>query len=83
MNSGSLCIQAGQYDNPILTRFLAAMDGLKIPAQIKDKSIETKARESRQKKSFPNFLQYYHWLCDLSAVGRAWRPGGGGGDLGV
>jgi hypothetical protein len=33
MNSASLCSLAGQYDNPIPTRFLALIDCLKIPAQ--------------------------------------------------
>ncbi len=33
MNSVSLCSLAGQYDNPIPTRFLAPIDYLKIPAQ--------------------------------------------------
>jgi hypothetical protein len=32
MNSASLCSLAGQYDNPIPTRFLAPIDCLKIPA---------------------------------------------------
>jgi hypothetical protein len=32
MNSASLCSLAGQYDNPIPTRFLAPIDFLKIPA---------------------------------------------------
>jgi len=36
MNSASLCSLAGQYDNPIPTRFLAPIDCLKIPAQIKN-----------------------------------------------
>jgi hypothetical protein len=31
MNSASLCSQAGWYDNPIPTRFLAPIDCLKIP----------------------------------------------------
>ncbi len=29
-----LCSQAGRYDNPIPTRFLALIDCLKIPAQM-------------------------------------------------
>jgi hypothetical protein len=33
INSASLCSLAGQYDNPIPTRFLAPIDCLKIPAQ--------------------------------------------------
>jgi hypothetical protein len=33
INSASLCSLAGQYDNPIPTRFLAPLDCLKIPAQ--------------------------------------------------
>ncbi len=32
INSASLCSLAGRYDNPIPTRFLAAIDCLKIPA---------------------------------------------------
>ncbi len=32
MNSASLCILAGRYDNPIPPRFLAPIDFLKIPA---------------------------------------------------
>jgi hypothetical protein len=32
-NSASLCSLAGWYDNTILTRFLAPIDCLKIPAQ--------------------------------------------------
>jgi hypothetical protein len=32
MNSASPCSLAGQYDNPILNRFLAPIDCLKIPA---------------------------------------------------
>jgi hypothetical protein len=32
MNSASLCSQAGQFDNPIPTRFLAPIDCLKITA---------------------------------------------------
>ncbi len=32
MNSASLCSLAGRYDNPILPRFLAPIDCLKIPA---------------------------------------------------
>jgi hypothetical protein len=32
-NSARLCSQAGRYDNPIPTRFLAPVDCLKIPAQ--------------------------------------------------
>ncbi len=31
MNSASLCSLAGQYGNPIPTRFLAHIDSLKIP----------------------------------------------------
>ncbi len=34
INSASLCSQAGRYDNPIPTRFLASIDCLKIPALI-------------------------------------------------
>jgi hypothetical protein len=33
MNSASLCILAGRYDNPIPPLFLAPIDSLKIPAQ--------------------------------------------------
>ncbi len=33
INSASLCILAGRYDNPIPTRCLAPIDFLKIPAQ--------------------------------------------------
>ncbi len=33
INSASLCILKGRYDNPISTRFLAPIDCLKIPAQ--------------------------------------------------
>jgi hypothetical protein len=33
-DSASLCSLAGQYDNPILTRFLAPIDCLKIPALV-------------------------------------------------
>ncbi len=33
IHSASLCGLADQYDNPIPTRFLAAIDCLKIPAQ--------------------------------------------------
>jgi hypothetical protein len=32
MNSASLCIQAGRYENPIPPRFLAPIDSLKSPA---------------------------------------------------
>ena len=32
MNSASLCSRAGEYYNPILTRFLAPIDCLQIPA---------------------------------------------------
>jgi hypothetical protein len=31
MNSARLCSLAGRYDNPILTRFLAPIECLKIP----------------------------------------------------
>ncbi len=34
INSASLCILAGQYDNPIPPRFLGPIDFLKIPAQV-------------------------------------------------
>jgi hypothetical protein len=34
MNFASLCSQAGRYDNPVPTRFLASIDCLKIPALI-------------------------------------------------
>ncbi len=34
MNSVSLCSLAGRYDNPIPPRFLAPIDGLKIPALV-------------------------------------------------
>jgi hypothetical protein len=34
-NSATLCILAGQYDNPIPTQFLAPIDCLKIPSQKK------------------------------------------------
>jgi hypothetical protein len=34
INSASLCILAGRYDNPIPTRLLAPIDCLKIPARI-------------------------------------------------
>ncbi len=34
MNSASLCSLAGQYDNPIPTRFLAPIECLKIPDQL-------------------------------------------------
>ncbi len=33
MNSASLCSLAGRYNNPIPSRFLAPIDGLKMPAQ--------------------------------------------------
>ncbi len=33
ITSASLCSPAGQYDNPLPTRFLAPIDCLKIPAQ--------------------------------------------------
>ncbi len=36
-NSASLCILAGQYDNPIPNRFLATRDCLKIPALVSDR----------------------------------------------
>ncbi len=39
MNSASLCILAGRYDNPIPTRFLAPIDCLKIPALLFSASI--------------------------------------------
>jgi hypothetical protein len=32
INIYSVCSLAGRYDNPILTRFLAPIDCLKIPA---------------------------------------------------
>jgi hypothetical protein len=34
MDSASLCSLAGQYDNPIPTRFLAPIECLKIPDQL-------------------------------------------------
>ncbi len=82
MNSASLCSLAGQYDNLILTRFLAAMDCLKIPAQIKDESRDqSKGKLSKRKGAQ---AMYYHWLCDLLVVGRLDTRGGGrGGNLGV
>jgi hypothetical protein len=33
IDSASLCSPAGQYDNPIPTRFIAPIDCSKIPAQ--------------------------------------------------
>jgi hypothetical protein len=33
IDAAGLCSLAGRYDNPILTRFLAPIDCLKIPAQ--------------------------------------------------
>jgi hypothetical protein len=36
INSARICILAGRYDNPISTRFLAPIDCLKIPAQVKE-----------------------------------------------
>ncbi len=47
IDSASLCSLTGRYDNPILTRFLAHIDCLKIPAQIL----------SRSTFLFPNFNQ--------------------------
>ncbi len=38
-NSASLCSPAGRYDNPIPTRFLAAIESLKIPAHFSSRNV--------------------------------------------
>ncbi len=59
MNSASLCGLAGQYDNPIPTRFLAPIDYLKIPAPI-SKSELLRSPGIDSKGSIPCENQFRH-----------------------
>jgi hypothetical protein len=61
-NSASLCSLADWYDNPIPTRFLAPIDGLKIPAlnRNSDASYATVFRISKCfHRSKQNFIRFF------------------------
>ncbi len=68
MNSASLCILAGRYDNPLPPRFLAPIYSLKIPAQnCKQKQIQY--METIQRKQCYLCCYRQHWLGPVSYKG--------------
>jgi hypothetical protein len=58
MNSASLCSLAGQYDNPIPTRFQAPVDCLKIPVQ----TLRFDENCLAAQKSLPTY-EWINYLC--------------------
>jgi hypothetical protein len=61
INSVRLCSLAGQYDNPIPTWFLAPIDFLKIPAQLRSEGGSKGGRFEKTKLNFSvlKFLRIY------------------------
>ncbi len=58
INSASLCSPAGRYDNPIPTRFLAPIECLKIPAQVKYSIIMSQIGKGKGGGVRPVFIHF-------------------------
>ncbi len=57
MNSARLWSLAGRYDNPILTRFLAPIDCLRIPAQVRGDAEAARDEASHTKDGFQRLFR--------------------------
>ncbi len=64
MNSASLCSLAGQYHNPLPTRFLAPIDCLKIPALV------TKVGGIDSSESIPGLLKHLQIRAQATLASR-------------
>jgi hypothetical protein len=82
IDSSSLCSQAGRYDNPIPTRFIATIEYLKIPALLIYSHIPTSPTLQLPSADTHNSILYPDKLGGLSSTPSLrlvlYHPGSGG-----